>query len=103
MLKHFDNQQTKAKLFVDTESIGLVTQWILRMMVLSGGKEKFLSHRGFIHNGDDVASFLGFQAYVDDEEITQKELNKELKYMYAKYENNIYPIDAALTKNIKSS
>lgn len=47
MLKYFDTKQTQAEYFVEKESVNVVNQWILRLMILAGGENELFSNLGF--------------------------------------------------------
>jgi len=88
-------------LYVDSKSKEILELWVLRILVTLNGNRDFIRNmRGF--SDDTLASFLGFEAYIDDAEAHKKEIiaqmRKRLKMLEAIHDNNFPKI---LKHNIK--
>lgn len=97
MLKHFDPKQEQAKQYIDKESIGLVTQWALRFLVVSGAKTQLDMDKAY--REEKVITFLGYGYYIDND-ITQKEFFSQLSLSFKSENTKTYAIDTTLEKNI---
>ena len=88
-------------LYINPKSKDIVERWILRTLVTLNGYRDFVSSmRGF--SCDNLASFLGLDAFVDDVEDHKKEINAVMKKQLKKLELMEYiTFPKILKRNIK--
>ena len=88
-------------LFINPKSEDIVELWILRILITLNGNRDFVSSmRGF--SCDNLATFLGLEAFIDDAEDHKKEIIDVMKKRFKilkEMESFSYP--KMLKKNIK--
>jgi len=72
------NHTNNQSLYINSKSKDIVELWILKILIPLNGTRDFIgSMRGF--SCDNLASFLGLEAFIDDTEDHKKEINVMMK------------------------